>query len=106
MYRLRVKTKGGGQLPLTDRVNGDSTLADLLAAIQDVTSVAPERQKILSGFPPKPIKGSYTMTLKTVGVRNGDVLIVEDVEPSTNTTVEDAAPAPVKTEGTCLQLQE
>ncbi|XP_066986449.1 ubiquitin thioesterase OTU1 isoform X1 [Macrobrachium rosenbergii] len=100
MYRLRVKTKGGGQFPLTDRVNGDSTLADLLAAIQDVTSVAPERQKILSGFPPKPIKGSYTMTLKTVGVRNGDVLIVEDVEPSTNATVEDIAPAPVKAEGT------
>ena len=49
MYRLRVKTKGGGQFPLTDQVNGDSTLAELLSAIQDITSVAPERQKILTG---------------------------------------------------------
>lgn len=87
MYRLRVKTKGGGQFPLTDRVNGDTTLGDLLSAVQDITSITPERQKILTGFPPKPIQGSYTMTLKAVGVRNGDVLIVEDVEPSTNTTI-------------------
>lgn len=49
MLRLRVKTREGGQVALTERVRGDSTLEDLLAAIHDVTAIPPHRQKILTG---------------------------------------------------------
>lgn len=49
MLRLRVKTREGGQVPLTERVRGDSTLEDLSAAIHDVTAIPPHRQKILIG---------------------------------------------------------
>lgn len=49
MLRLRLKTKGGGQFPLTERVSGDSTIEELRSAIFEVTAICPERQKILSG---------------------------------------------------------
>lgn len=49
MLRLRVKTREGGQVALTERVRGDSTLEDLSAAIHDVTAIPPRRQKILIG---------------------------------------------------------
>ncbi|KAK7072195.1 aminotransferase [Halocaridina rubra] len=86
MYRLRVKTKGGGQYSLSDRVSGESTFGDLLSAIEELTSISPGRQKVLTGFPPKPIQGSLSTTLQAVGVRNGDVLIIEEVESPVNTS--------------------
>ncbi|XP_042877565.1 ubiquitin thioesterase OTU1-like [Penaeus japonicus] len=94
MLRLRLKTKGGGQFPLTERVSGDSTIEELRSAIFEVTAICPERQKILSGYPPKPVLGHRDMSLSSAGIRNGEVLIVEDVEPSINaTSIPSGAPA-------------
>ncbi|XP_071542770.1 ubiquitin thioesterase OTU1 isoform X2 [Panulirus ornatus] len=86
MLRLRIKTSGGEQYSLTEHVSGESTLYNLLLAIQDVTAIHPNRQKILIGFPPKPITGGPDMTLNSIGLRNGEVLIVEDVDPSSHMT--------------------
>ncbi|XP_045614111.1 ubiquitin thioesterase OTU1 [Procambarus clarkii] len=86
MLRLRVKTSCGEQYPITERVSGESTLHDLLSAIQDVTAILPQRQKILAGFPPKPITGNPDVTLNSIGIRNGEMLIVEDVDPSKGMT--------------------
>ncbi|XP_042219896.1 ubiquitin thioesterase OTU1-like, partial [Homarus americanus] len=86
MLRLRIKTSGGGQYPLTEHVTGESTLHDLLLAIQHLTTIPPQQQKILTGFPPKPITGNPDMTLNSIGIQNGEVLIVEDVDPSSNMT--------------------
>lgn len=86
MLRLRVKTSSGGQYPITERVSGESTLLDLLSAIQDVTAIVPHRQKILTGFPPKPITGNPDTTLNSIGIRNGEVLIVEEVDSSSGMT--------------------
>lgn len=49
MFRLRVKTRDGKQYPLTDCLCGDSTLKDLLLAVQVITLILPKRQKILTG---------------------------------------------------------
>lgn len=49
MLRLRVKTSGGQQYSLTERVSGESTLYNLLLAVEDVTAILPHRQKILTG---------------------------------------------------------
>lgn len=49
MLRLRVKTRDGKQYPLTECLRGDSTLKDLLLAVQVITLILPVRQKILTG---------------------------------------------------------
>ncbi|KAG7170230.1 Tigger transposable element-derived protein 1-like 170 [Homarus americanus] len=50
MLRLRIKTSGGGQYPLTEHVTGESTLHDLLLAIQHLTTIPPQQQKILTAW--------------------------------------------------------
>ncbi|CAL4151352.1 unnamed protein product, partial [Meganyctiphanes norvegica] len=90
MFRLRVKTKTGGQFNLSERVDGNNTIADLRTAIKDLTSILPERQRILIGFPPKPVKSTNSSSLSKVGIRNGEVIIVEDVEPALNGVEEDS----------------
>lgn len=49
MFRLRVKTGDGKQYPLTDCLCADSTLKELLLAVQVITLIIPRRQKILAG---------------------------------------------------------
>ncbi|KAK3886182.1 hypothetical protein Pcinc_009642 [Petrolisthes cinctipes] len=96
MLRLRVKTREGGQVALTERVRGDSTLEDLSAAIHDVTAIPPHRQKILIGFPPKSVTGRQEASLTSLGIGNGEVIIVEEVDqlslPMTGRQQDSAAP--------------
>lgn len=91
MFRLRLKTKTGGQFNLSGRVDGNNSMADLRTAIKDLTSILPERQRILIGFPPKPVKSTNCSSLSIVGIRNGEVIIVEDVEPALNGVEENNA---------------
>uniref|UniRef100_A0A0P4VND1 Ubiquitin thioesterase OTU n=1 Tax=Scylla olivacea TaxID=85551 RepID=A0A0P4VND1_SCYOL len=86
MLRLRVKTRDGKQYPLTECLCGDSTLKDLLLAVQVITLILPVRQKILTGYPPKVIRGSPESTLSSLGIQGGELLIVEEADPSTNVT--------------------
>lgn len=74
---VRVKSRSGRLI-----INGlkkSSTLIDLQRRIQDETSVVISSQKILIGYPPKPLSLRNTRaSLTELGIRSGDTLIVEE----------------------------
>ncbi|CAK8698327.1 unnamed protein product [Clavelina lepadiformis] len=66
---------------LTTKLYGNSTLHDLKKAIKAVSGIAEDFQKILSGYPPKPIDLSNTSaTLDNLRVKSGDTFTIVNVE--------------------------
>ncbi|KAF4316364.1 hypothetical protein BBO99_00008731 [Phytophthora kernoviae] len=56
----------------------DITLDGLQAQIFEKTSIAPQDQHVMTGFPPKMIEGSGESTLVSLGVRTGSVLVLKE----------------------------
>ncbi|KAI9921567.1 hypothetical protein PsorP6_000583 [Peronosclerospora sorghi] len=66
----------------------DVTLDGLHAHLFEKTSILPQDQHIMTGYPPKLIEGPGESTLTSLGVRTGSVLVLKEA-PETN----DDAPA-------------
>ncbi|KAB7507353.1 Ubiquitin thioesterase OTU1 [Armadillidium nasatum] len=80
MYNLKVKTNKCATIPFQGQVNGESNLFDLRLALCAVTSIPVQKQKILIGFPPKQVIGRDEDKLKSLGIKDGDVVIVEETD--------------------------
>ncbi|XP_018021281.1 ubiquitin thioesterase OTU1 isoform X2 [Hyalella azteca] len=76
-YRLRVRCAGPNSVPLIDFLQPESTFENLHQILSSATEIPEHQIKILCGYPPKPLKGYEFSQLKEVGIKNGDVLIVE-----------------------------
>ena len=73
MLRLRVRDSSGASHTL--HVPQHATVAQLKAAVQQLTRVQPASQQLLVGFPPQSLSfASDAQSLTACGVRTGDTL--------------------------------
>ena len=80
VLQLRCKTSTG-TYRLTAKLYGTSTVKDLQMAIYDASGVAEDVQKIMSGYPPKPINlANSSVTLADLNIRSGDTFTVVSKE--------------------------
>ncbi|ETL29406.1 hypothetical protein, variant 2 [Phytophthora nicotianae P10297] len=56
----------------------DITLDGLRAHLFEKTSILPQEQHVMTGYPPKMIEGSGESTLTSLGVRTGSVLVLKE----------------------------
>lgn len=78
--RLRCKSDNGTQT-LPAGLSASSTLQDLMLSICSVCGISPEFQKIMIGYPPKPLDlSNLSATLSNLKVNNGETLIVNDTD--------------------------
>ncbi|KAF2351480.1 OTU domain [Trinorchestia longiramus] len=91
-YRLRVRCAGPNAVPLIDFLTPESTFENLNQVLSSATEIPEHQLKILSGYPPKPLKGYESSQLQEVGIRNGDVLIVEKRKSSDQRLYSEAPP--------------
>ncbi|POM78476.1 OTU ovarian tumor protein-like cysteine protease [Phytophthora palmivora] len=63
----------------------DITLDGLRAHLFEKTSILPQDQHVMTGYPPKMIEGSGESTLSSLGVRTGSVLVLKEA-PETGGT--------------------
>ncbi|CAH1784415.1 unnamed protein product [Owenia fusiformis] len=76
---LRVRSKNGQSVLSGLTIN--STVNDLQQKIAEVTSIPAATQKILSGFPPRPVMtDDGAKMLKNMMLRPGDTLIIEETK--------------------------
>lgn len=74
---LKVKSKSG-QLVLND-LTKNHTVNDLKNQLSQKCHIPQNALHVLSGFPPKPINlTNNSETLGSIGVNNGDTLIIEE----------------------------
>lgn len=85
---------GSGQRQPIKGLTEESTLDELQALIFSITQIQPDKQCIKSGYPPKALNlsGAETNTLKTVGLRSGDTLIIEELKDGVNGGVQSQPP--------------
>ncbi len=74
---LRLKAKDGQHV--LKQLTGQSTLEDLKRVIRELTNIPTNAQKILTGYPPKPMDLSDDgKVLSDVPIRSGETLLVEE----------------------------
>ncbi|KAG6586508.1 ubiquitin thioesterase otu1-like protein [Phytophthora cinnamomi] len=56
----------------------DITLDGLRAQLFEKTSIPPQDQHVMTGYPPKMVEGSGDSTLSSLGVRTGSVLVLKE----------------------------
>lgn len=91
--QLRCQFGGGQRKPIVG-LTSESSVDELRAVLFSVTEIAPHRQRIKSGYPPKTLETTNdTTTLQSLGIRSGDTLIVEEIkgdgecsQPKTNSS--------------------
>merc|ERR1719334_1522559 len=96
--RLLIRTDSGQRHKL-NVLFSDSTMYDLKLEIEKLTKIVPDRQKILSGRPPKEVDGNEgisTATLKHMGIESGSMLIVRDDTPKPESEDQGLSPSAVK----------
>ncbi|KAL4110491.1 hypothetical protein PRIC1_002182 [Phytophthora ramorum] len=59
-------------------LSDDVTLDGLRAQLFEKTSIPPQDQHVMTGYPPKMIEGSGESTLSSLGVRTGSVLVLKE----------------------------
>ncbi|KAL4161549.1 hypothetical protein PRNP1_002103 [Phytophthora ramorum] len=59
-------------------LSDDITLDGLRAQLFEKTSIPPQDQHVMTGYPPKMIEGSGESTLSSLGVRTGSVLMLKE----------------------------
>jgi len=70
---------GGGQRKVLNGLTSASTLSELLEVISTTTGVPPNKQRVMSGFPPKELDlSNSSKALQEMTIRSGDTLIVEE----------------------------
>lgn len=72
---IKLKTKNGQHVVKTEE---NFTLGGLKTKITELTQIPSGSQNILIGFPPKLIECEDEHSLETAGIKNGDILIVEE----------------------------
>jgi len=78
--QLRCQFGSGQRKPIVG-LTQESSVDELRALVYSVTEIEPERQCIKSGFPPKVLStNEETQSLKDLGLRSGDTLIVEEIK--------------------------
>ena len=78
--QLRCKSSKGTHR-LTMKLYGTSTIRELQEAIRIVSGVKEDYQKIMSGYPPKPLSYSNnSTTLNELNIRSGDTFTVVNKE--------------------------
>ncbi|CAH0492707.1 unnamed protein product [Peronospora farinosa] len=79
---FKVTFANGTSIKLMD-LPDDITLDGLQAHLFEKTSIPPQDQHVMIGYPPKMIKGLGECTLSSLGVRTGSVLVLKEV-PATS----------------------
>jgi len=79
-FRFWVRAPSGKQHLL--ELDGGSTVSQLQGKLQDLTGIARTRQKIKFGYPPSELQATSVDSLKSLGIRSGSTLIVQEVEES------------------------
>ena len=80
VLQLRCKTSTGTHR-LTTKLYGTSTIKELQKAIEEASGVSEDVQKIMAGYPPKPINlTNSSMTLDDLKIRSGDTFTVVSKE--------------------------
>lgn len=75
--RLQVRGPGGARCVL-NHLTSETTIDDLRSQISTLMDIHPDVQRLMIGFPPRPIDTvSPQTTLATAGVRSGESIIVE-----------------------------
>ncbi|KAL7995548.1 putative OTU domain, Zinc finger C2H2-type, Ubiquitin-like domain superfamily [Plasmopara halstedii] len=74
---FKVTFADGTSMKLTG-LPGDITLDGLRAQLFEKSSILPQDQHIMTGYPPKMIEGSGESTLMSLGVRTGSVLVLKE----------------------------
>jgi len=95
-FSLKVKTKQGQHV--VHNLTENTTVGNLKRTIADLTKISENCLHILNGYPPKPIDLTQKeQELLTIGITNGDTLIVEekienhDTSPNADEFVAEAA---------------
>ena len=82
-----------GQSHQHPRGGRDTTVASLRDVIADKAGIPSARQKIMAGYPPRALSPSRNgATLSEVGIQNGEMLRVEQLEGRTFSRKARAAP--------------
>ena len=96
-FPLRIKLKGG-QPVMLENLTSDTSVGDLKAILTGVTGINFAHIRVLSGFPPKPVRFGKddTLAISTLGLQPRDTLIIDESrEPANN---EEAAAKPAAVE--------
>ncbi len=99
-FRLKCKSQKGQFL--IDSLTDDSTLGDLLGAIERLTSIPSDHLSIKSGFPPRLVDlTDQSVVLSLAGISSGDTVIAEqgqqkavNTEPAPSASPPAPQPAP------------
>lgn len=91
---LRVRSAAQANIKDINFLTPSTTFEDLHQVLSSVTEIPEDRLKVLSGFPPKPLRGDRASELKDIGIRNGDLLIVEKRAAADPPQYSTAAPVP------------
>lgn len=75
---MRLSARGPGRPPAPIAAEPDWTLARLKSAVEQALGVPATAQTLKVGFPPHPLPdGDATATLATLGLADGEVIVVE-----------------------------
>ncbi|KAE8895330.1 hypothetical protein PF005_g891 [Phytophthora fragariae] len=74
---FKVTFAGGTSMKLMG-LPDDITLDGLRAQLFEKTSIPPQDQHVMTGYPPKMIEGPGDSTLSSLGVRTGSVLVLKE----------------------------
>ncbi len=75
---MRLSARGPGRPPAPITAEPDWTLAQLKSAVEQALGVPAAAQTLRVGFPPHPLQdGDATATLATLGLADGEVVVVE-----------------------------
>ncbi|KAI8995938.1 hypothetical protein BC832DRAFT_568073 [Gaertneriomyces semiglobifer] len=98
--RLRCRTPLGVSA-IGSGLTPSSTVADLKQNIETVTGISVHMQQLKTGFPPKILDKPDNATLQESGIRDGEQIVVEQVQQSSvtggNASTQPASTAPSST---------
>ncbi|CAG8612120.1 4415_t:CDS:10 [Ambispora leptoticha] len=76
---LQIKVRHINDLFGVTELTEQSTFEELKRAIQERTGIPPEKQEIRIGYPPSVASISGTTTISAAGIKNGDVVILNEI---------------------------
>lgn len=76
-FSVRVKSRTGQHV--ISNLTDIETISNLIIKISNLCAIPQEKVNILIGFPPKTLEiSSNSQTLKSIGIKNGETLIVDE----------------------------
>uniref|UniRef100_A0A6A7G4Q4 Ubiquitin thioesterase OTU n=1 Tax=Hirondellea gigas TaxID=1518452 RepID=A0A6A7G4Q4_9CRUS len=77
IFRLRVRSALQQNIPLIDFLTPESTFENLNQVLASASEIPEQQLKVLCGYPPKVLQGARESMLQEIGIKNGEVLIIE-----------------------------